>query len=331
MADANRHPPIAHDASNPNTMMILTPDQRAVLTGLLVNAIMDTGSNRVAALYRGILTSLSQLSPCTIDITEEMALAGAKTLAAAIRMDRDGLHPGRVDSGIVHGRFALTPTPTPIRTITSISAAPSSPPASRPARNRLEQHRDLPTKVTRQELDQTIDELRAIGGVHLLPIMTAVRDYGIAFVQMLQDTGPVSFRFDRPTIILLGDDLHEAKAPPAFPEETLRAVLDSVSRVIIVANDAQPRFYALAATRAAIFREHVLIIATLPQHEADWCTLDSKIWDRIAHCTLQHTYNKRPPIGAPQFCLETFMTSSTTTHNSQHDPRLPDYDARSAL
>ncbi len=61
MADANRHPPIAHDASNPNTMMILTPDQRAVLTGLLVNAIMDTGSNRVAALYRGILTSLSQL------------------------------------------------------------------------------------------------------------------------------------------------------------------------------------------------------------------------------------------------------------------------------
>jgi len=133
-----------------------------------------------------------------------------------------------------------------------------------------------PPKVTRQELDQTIDELRAIGGVHLLPIMTAVRDYGIAFVQILQDTGPVSFRFDRPTIIHLGDDLHEAKAPPAFHEETLRAVLDSVSRVIIVANDAQPRFYALAATRAAILREHVLIIETLPQHEADWCTLIQK-------------------------------------------------------
>jgi hypothetical protein len=97
MADANRTPQIAHDASNPNTMMILTPDQRAALTGLLVNGIMDTGSNRVAALYRGILTSLSQLSPCTIDITDEMALAGAKTLAAAIRMNCDGLHPGRVD------------------------------------------------------------------------------------------------------------------------------------------------------------------------------------------------------------------------------------------
>jgi hypothetical protein len=34
---------------------------------------------------------------------------------------------------------------------------------------------------TRQELDQTIDELRAIGGDHLVPIMTAVRDFGIAF------------------------------------------------------------------------------------------------------------------------------------------------------
>jgi hypothetical protein len=97
MADANRTHQIAHDASNTNTMMILTPDQRAALTGLLVNGVMDTGSNRVAALYRGILTSLSQLSPCTIDITEEMAVAGAKTLAATIRMDWDGLHPGRVD------------------------------------------------------------------------------------------------------------------------------------------------------------------------------------------------------------------------------------------
>jgi len=97
MADANRTPQIALDASNTNTMMILTPDQRAALTRLLVNSILDTGSNRLAALYRGILTSLSQMSPCTIDITEEMALAGARTLAATIRMDWDGLHPGRVD------------------------------------------------------------------------------------------------------------------------------------------------------------------------------------------------------------------------------------------
>jgi hypothetical protein len=97
MVDANRPPPIADDASDANTMMIFTPDQRAALTGLLVNGIADTGSNRVAALYRSILTSLSQLSPCTIDITEEMALAGAKTLAATIRKAWDGLPPGKVD------------------------------------------------------------------------------------------------------------------------------------------------------------------------------------------------------------------------------------------
>jgi len=60
MADANRPHPIAHGTSDATTMIILTPDQRAALTGLLVNAIMDTGSNRVAALYRGILTSLSE-------------------------------------------------------------------------------------------------------------------------------------------------------------------------------------------------------------------------------------------------------------------------------
>jgi hypothetical protein len=98
MADANRPHPIAHSTSDATTtMIILTPDQRAALTGLLINAMMDTGSNRVAALYRGIQTSLSQMSPCTMEITDKMALAGAKTLAATIRMDWDGLHPGRVN------------------------------------------------------------------------------------------------------------------------------------------------------------------------------------------------------------------------------------------
>jgi hypothetical protein len=134
-----------------------------------------------------------------------------------------------------------------------------------------------PPKVTSQELDQTIDELRAIGGVHLLPIMIAVRDYGIAFAQILQDGGPVSFSFDKPTIILLGDDLEEAKGPSAFHDESVRAVLGNVSRVIIVACDAQPRFYALAATRAAMDRQHVLIIETRPQHEGDWCALIQNI------------------------------------------------------
>ena len=275
MADANRPPPIAHDASNTNTMMILTPDQRAALTGLLVNGIMDTGSNRVAALYRGILTSLSQLSPCTIDITEEMALAGAKTLAAAIRMDWDGLHPGRVDpqvSCMEGGSSRQRPSGRLHRSLPRHHRRRPRGPRATVWSNIV----TSPPKVTRQELDQTIDELRAIGGDHLLPIMTAVRDYCIAFAQILQDDDPVSFRFDRPTIILLGDDLDEAKGPSAFHEETVRAVLDNVSRVIIVACDAQPRFYALAAMRAAIFREHVLIIETLPQHEADWCTLIQK-------------------------------------------------------
>jgi len=134
----------------------------------------------------------------------------------------------------------------------------------------------FPSNYTRQELDQTIDELRTIGGDHLVPIVTAVRDYGIAFAEIRQDGSPASFPFERPTKILVGDDLDEAKGPSAFHKKTLRAVLDKVSRVIIVACDAQPRFYRLAAIRAAIDRQHVMIIETLPQHEADWCTLIQK-------------------------------------------------------
>jgi hypothetical protein len=96
MAEANPSHPLPHDTST-TTMIVLTADQGAALTGLLVNGIMDAGSNRVAALYRGILTSLSQLSPCPIEITDEMALAGAKTLAATIRTTWDGLLSGKVD------------------------------------------------------------------------------------------------------------------------------------------------------------------------------------------------------------------------------------------
>jgi len=38
MADANRPHPIAHDISDATAMIILTPDQRSALTGLLVKA-----------------------------------------------------------------------------------------------------------------------------------------------------------------------------------------------------------------------------------------------------------------------------------------------------
>jgi len=172
MADANRPPPIAHDASDANTMMILTPDERAALTVLLVNGIMDTGSNRVAALYRGILTSLSQLSPCTIEITEEMALAGAKTLAARLRMDWDGLYPGRVNPKYPAwkvGAHANAHQDDYIDLSRAIIAAGLAARA---------QPYGAPPKLTRQQLDRTIDELRTLGGDHLLPIITAVRDAG---------------------------------------------------------------------------------------------------------------------------------------------------------
>jgi len=84
MADANSTHKIAHDASNTNTMMILTQTNGA-LTGLLVKASW-TRQHRVAALYRGVLTSLSELSPCTIDLTEEWR-SPAQDTRHDIRMD----------------------------------------------------------------------------------------------------------------------------------------------------------------------------------------------------------------------------------------------------
>jgi len=78
-----------------DNFIILTPDERAALTTLLIHAVMDTGSNRKAALYQSILGKLTSLSPPAIEITEAMALEGAKALTDALGLAWDGLHPGR--------------------------------------------------------------------------------------------------------------------------------------------------------------------------------------------------------------------------------------------
>ncbi len=61
MPDASHALPAEQDAGAATTIS-LTPEQRGALANLLTNAIMDTGSNRLAALYRAILTDLSHPS-----------------------------------------------------------------------------------------------------------------------------------------------------------------------------------------------------------------------------------------------------------------------------
>lgn len=86
MPDASRPLRTEQDLAAATTIT-LAREQREALSSLLVNAIMDTGSNRLAALYRTILTEASQLIPSTIEITDEMALAGARKLASTLGMD----------------------------------------------------------------------------------------------------------------------------------------------------------------------------------------------------------------------------------------------------
>jgi hypothetical protein len=123
---------------------------------------------------------------------------------------------------------------------------------------------------SRESINDTIDHLHSIGADHLLPIFEAVRDHGVAFCNILQDAGRFSFPLDKPTIILFGDDLFEAKGPSAFHRKSVRAILAKISSVIVISCDAEERFYAPAAANAAMLRQHVLIVETLPRFEADW-------------------------------------------------------------
>jgi hypothetical protein len=95
---ADTIPALGTEQNPPATTTItLDPEQRDALASLLSNGVMDTGSNRLAALYEGILSELGKSTPSEIEITDRMALSGAKKLTEIIGTDWDDLPPGTVD------------------------------------------------------------------------------------------------------------------------------------------------------------------------------------------------------------------------------------------
>lgn len=126
-----------------------------------------------------------------------------------------------------------------------------------------------PHIAPRARLDAAVDQ----GPLHLRDLYRAVRDYGISFATVTQHAGRFAFPSDKPVVALLGDDMHQALGPTAFHRKSVRRFVASCKAAVIVACEAQPRFYMAAAVTAAVLRQNVVVVETRSEHEADWFDL----------------------------------------------------------
>jgi hypothetical protein len=90
--------------------------------------------------------------------------------------------------------------------------------------------------VPRSRLTAAIDT----GPSYWRPIWTAVRDAGVALYIVPQGGEPFDPPMNRPTIVVIGDDMFESKGPRAFHRKSLRRFVKRCHRAVIVACEALP-------------------------------------------------------------------------------------------
>lgn len=110
------------------------------------------------------------------------------------------------------------------------------------------------------------------GPEHLRPVMQAARDHGVGICVVSQGAERFNPPHKRPNIVIIGDDLHEAKGPDAFHRKSVVRFIKRASGAVIVSCAPLPAAYAAAATNAALFRQDILIIETRLQFEPAWKT-----------------------------------------------------------
>jgi hypothetical protein len=120
--------------------------------------------------------------------------------------------------------------------------------------------------VPRDRITNVLDQVHA---PHLRPLMIAVRDYGIELCVVPQGKEPFDPPGNRPTVLIVGDDMFEAKGPTAFHRPSLVRFVKRCRAAVIVAAEPVVPACAAAATMAAIGLS-AIIVETQPEHEADW-------------------------------------------------------------
>ncbi len=124
-------------------------------------------------------------------------------------------------------------------------------------------------EVPRHRLDFAVNH----GPEHLRGVYRCVRDGGIGLMTVPQRAGRFDVPANRPHVVILGDDMHQACGPSAFHRRSVRRFAARCRTAAIVACEAVPVLYLGPALAAMGMRWDGLIVETLPRWEAAWADL----------------------------------------------------------
>ena len=113
------------------------------------------------------------------------------------------------------------------------------------------------------------------GAAHMRPLFVAARDAGIGLCLVPQGHHAFDVPVDRPTVLLVGDDMHEAFGPDGFHRKSVRRFIRRCRSAVIVSCAPIVTAYAAAATTAAMGMDTILIETRL-EHEQNWRALIEK-------------------------------------------------------
>ena len=108
---------------------------------------------------------------------------------------------------------------------------------------------------------------------HLIPVIHAVRNHGVAFLvipQKAEDLAASLPRCRRPFIALIGDDTDRALGPDQYDPDALAKLIAKTDGVAIVASAPPMEAYACLSALATELRSNAVIIETRPEQEISW-------------------------------------------------------------
>lgn len=128
--------------------------------------------------------------------------------------------------------------------------------------------------ISRANLDRKMDEAEP----HLIPILEAVRDHAVGLMFVRQ--GTAAFRLPaqgRPSVTIIGDDMHEALGPQGFHMPSIRRIIRASQTFAVVSCAALEPVYDAMAFAASSARRNALLVETQPEFEAAWVGLIRKL------------------------------------------------------
>jgi len=120
--------------------------------------------------------------------------------------------------------------------------------------------------LSRERLTSLIEH----GPEHVRPIFRAVRDHGVTLTVALPDEGTLWPPMDKATMLMICDDVREAKGPAAFHQSAIRDFVRTCRLAVIVSSAPLKELYAIAAITAILTHRNIIVIETNLKYEQAW-------------------------------------------------------------